>query len=820
MRIKSLVLVGYKRLLLKNVTYFKYTPTADCQLILGTNGSGKSSVMRELSPLPANPTDYLPDGYKEIIIEDGGCVYICTSTFGRKAEHSFYKDTVNLNPGGTITVQRDLVKRWFGLDDELFKLLIGATSFTSMPALKRRDWIMRLSGNDLSYAMRVFGKLKTQLRDAQGVAKHMTKRLGEESDKLPNPDEVDRLRVICEETKDELTLLMENKDANVGDKRSIQTNITRLTAELESVSKAICKAHVPVDRYTDIESVDNEILAVKLHTSGLQQRLDVYHTEYAKYEDIITALSRVDTHGLEELDLKIGLKRRELSRLASQLTRPLADYGTESDTYGVEALIPALVDVLSEMPANREQRFNVNERNIVNDALTNARRQFDEHAVTIGKLRHAMEHARTGTQHNCPKCGFGFIAGDRQTPIAELETKLQTLSLAQQQSNDCIAMHVQFLDEYGVYQTYARQLTQLSTTYAYLTVFWDSFRSKWNQGISPKTYVSEALQWATQAAIARQYLTLSKELTEHEAAYNALQANNELGVASIHARVAEIQHELYCTGEAIEANRVQIKELEVIKRCFVNLQQNTDKLTTCYKQLSMQIDEFVKAVRNETFSDLIRERQSLLANTENVFYKAVRAQALIDDLKQSKAEAALDAEAWAILIQELSPSEGLIADQVNIFMQCFIDNINSIIEAIWTYDLKVLACGLDGAELDYKFPMSVALGAQDVDDISEGSTAQVAGVNFAFKLVTMLFLGLEHYPLYLDELAPSLDEQHRINITVFVKQFLEMRKCDSLFMISHYLALHGSFSNVEVCVMDASNIITLPAQYNQHVVIK
>jgi DNA repair exonuclease SbcCD ATPase subunit len=58
MKILKLILRGYTRLQLKQITEFVYTPTDSIQIIIGTNGSGKSSILEELSPLPADSKYY------------------------------------------------------------------------------------------------------------------------------------------------------------------------------------------------------------------------------------------------------------------------------------------------------------------------------------------------------------------------------------------------------------------------------------------------------------------------------------------------------------------------------------------------------------------------------------------------------------------------------------------------------------------------------------------------------------------------------------------------------------------------------------------
>ena len=69
MKYTKLILFRCVRLRLKNIEYFEMNPSEPVQLILGTNGSGKSSIMMELSPLPSEASDYRDGGYKEIHIE-------------------------------------------------------------------------------------------------------------------------------------------------------------------------------------------------------------------------------------------------------------------------------------------------------------------------------------------------------------------------------------------------------------------------------------------------------------------------------------------------------------------------------------------------------------------------------------------------------------------------------------------------------------------------------------------------------------------------------------------------------------------------------
>ena len=180
MRITNIELTGYKRLSLTHIHYLSMTMTEKVIFILGTNGSGKSSLLKELSPLPAHSAQFEKDGSKCIEIDHLGFHYILKSDFSTnkhtliKQQRSETGDIVfedNLNPGGTQTVQRELVKKEFGITQELHDLFTGQIKFHRMSVAERRKWFTLFSQSDYTYALAIYQKFKDSLRDAQANLK-------------------------------------------------------------------------------------------------------------------------------------------------------------------------------------------------------------------------------------------------------------------------------------------------------------------------------------------------------------------------------------------------------------------------------------------------------------------------------------------------------------------------------------------------------------------------------------------------------------------------------------------------------------------------
>lgn len=120
-------------------------------------------------------------------------------------------------------------------------------------------------------------------------------------------------------------------------------------------------------------------------------------------------------------------------------------------------------------------------------------------------------------------------------------------------------------------------------------------------------------------------------------------------------------------------------------------------------------------------------------------------------------------------------NRGLISKYIQNFLDVFIEDVNLVIDEIYrTSPLEVLSCGVDSkAEVTCKFPLSVNDGYLVTPDINEASDGQKDIIDFAFRMVVGQYLGLNDYPLYLDELAPTLDEQHRENLTRYVNNLMK-----------------------------------------------
>ena len=92
MTLKSLELHEYARFPLDGMRGIRINPSSPVQIILGTNGSGKSALLSQCNPLPAEPGDFddptgkRGKGRKVYETVRGGKHYLLISDYSKKQQ--------------------------------------------------------------------------------------------------------------------------------------------------------------------------------------------------------------------------------------------------------------------------------------------------------------------------------------------------------------------------------------------------------------------------------------------------------------------------------------------------------------------------------------------------------------------------------------------------------------------------------------------------------------------------------------------------------------------------------------------------------------
>ncbi len=839
MRYDALILKGFKRFALNQVSHFEIRPTEQVQLILGTNGSGKSSLLGELTPLPANPADYLKDGRKQIHIVSRGHTYICTSDFAIKQIHSFMKDGEELNPGGTGTVQKELCRQEFGVTPEIHELETGLIRLTDLGPSQRRMWFTQLSDVSYDYAIGVFNKLREEYNAAKYSLKEDKKRLVVEQTKIITEEEQRQLMLDVQQLHGELSQLLEMRAPIERPLADIQREMQTADSGLLTLSKVLLNIRVesPAHLYrndwgelerlefTSTEQVDDHIDDLRQQIAAQEAVLAKLYQDHVKQSETVAILKKQGSEGVESLQKKITAAQGERNDILAKRRLGLEGFTPYASLQMLDNIEHDLSAVLSELPINDEGQYS-------SQALSDHRRALEKHTPLLkqaqnllaqlqAKAQHAKEHKEKGTI-TCPNCRHSFVNGFSPEALEVLGKHIDQAVIEVERVELMISIEQTGANLQQSYGDLYRQFIQIVRMSPNLTPFWDKVTEL---GIA-KTAPKKILSMLEQLRFDLQRTDEAQQVEERIGELRKLQEQaaqvGDQNLTDASEKLLNLTLEVEALTKSLTRCRKDLVDFQNYRRQLaeaLRLQQEIMKTGARYDALT---HEAVETLRRTTILQCIQQTQSALARKEETLNTLKQQQAIVENLAATIARRTKEEEALKHVVRELSPTDGLIAEGLLGFIKQFTHEMNSLIRKIWAYPLEVQPCGIAnerGAELDYKFPLVVGSKDNIISDVSRGSSGMQEIIDLAWKVISLKYLGLEHGALLLDEFGKTLDLEHRTAAIMAIKTLMETKPFTQLFMISHYESHYGAFTNAQVCVLDARNIAT-PKVFNQHVVIQ
>ncbi len=833
MFIESITLIDYRPFLLRGIkkVYLKFSSIY--QLIIGTNNSGKSSLLRQLTPLPAVASDFATGGSKEIIISHMRNTFRLLSTFTDKGpKHFFYiNDGDNVNNGFTLTGQKQLVEEFFGIKSDIFDILLGSTTFTSMTPLQRRDILLNISKMNLDYAMEVYDKLKIKNRESIQLLKHFRKRFDEVHSSLPSKEVIIEIENKVNKLNQEFLDLHVSKFKDVDGLEATKNALLDLDNTIKTMlTKVQTMSYTTVSKKEFLTNAVGELqLLISNRESRKKEVISSLNKLLEEKEELKNILNDV-RKALQFGDTDLCHRRDELQSNYDSLKTSFNI--KEEDVKNSEAIAIAftsimddVVDILSTIPPNVNGIYNRQQVIDSQEELSKLRSQVANLKITIDKASHFLEHVETSEKTKCPKCEHTWVVGLDEATILTTIHKLEQAKATIGLSSARIEELEKYLEKSEEYFSCIRRLNRHSKSTPILKTLWNDIADNWDAAAN----IPAALQTVSNFTLYKNALitmnNIKVELMQIEEALKVINSDKMLTynlAVDKDVIVAEQIEEHIATVEFITS---EVKEINKIISARQNADNINNKLTSAMSSYCKVAENIDKCLFNATIDNTIETVRTELSKLVIDLNDAKNSTAVLDKIKEELQSAQIEHDTSKLLSKLLSPVDGLIAEQLQLFINNFVSQINYVISKVWTHDFYLLPPSKENGieesvKLDYIFPMKIKAGVFPIKDISIGSSSQIDIINFAFRLVVMLYLNLSDYPLYLDELAPSLDETHRAKIIAFVKEYIEAKQCSQMFMISHYVTNHGGFTHAEVCVTDDTNIITLPKIYNKHVVFE
>jgi len=828
MRIKYLELYHYQRLKNKGINRIKLDFTEVIQVIIGANGMGKSSLMREISPLPPDNGDYVKGGTKHVIIEHKGAFYELMSICGTPSRHSFKCNDVELNESKNLSAQKELVEVHFGYTGEIHELLLGlvnGVSFTTMSPAKRKEWLMALYPNDLTYITDLHDKFKTMLRDAKGGIRTSSTHLSGLYDQRGNGTNLEEMQQRIDhlqQRRDKIARLVSEQLTS----ENHQGNIDRTYVDLQRLVNNHRNPIALQGSYRDRE----HIVELINETNGNLQQLEYAYqthskelTELANNEVFKQAATAEDKERLEaqQRQLSEQLERDKtdwaiaVSNYSDFALWPIITGLNEFDQRNLISVAPGLLELLVALHPMDDEEVTLRRYDAVVKLKYELGPELEKQTDIVNRISHKLNHLESADRTECPNCSHRWLPG---VSTQQLEEFRQRKAVEQQKLDDLTARMAKcdhYINTYAIWYAAASQFTRYMVGHPNL------------EGLH-QWLTEQRVLYVGGTSFARELMAIINALpTEHsirnvtaelEQLANRLKMFDSDAIEWHKRRYQEHEDAL---NRVIEQRRAANQDLQRLNRDLQtadDAQRMVNELQRQKGYIVSQVGQFahqtLTSIANNEHRQLGDEQRALttqLFNSRSLEGSITSTEQHIELMRQQE-------EVLKLLVKATSPTEGLIAEQLSEFIECFMGNMNAEIDEIWDDVLQIKPCNLENGSLSYKFPLLSGEYDCETADISESSTGESQLINWVFRLVVMEYLGFNEYPLYGDEIGANFDEKHRPRLMEFLKKCASSGKYSQIFLISHYIAQHGVLTHAEVCALSTDGV-ALPERYNEHVVM-
>lgn len=825
MRITLLELVDFKCLFKSNIQHFKFKPSEVYQLILGTNGSGKSSVMSELTPWPSDPNDFTKEGYKAIELVARGSKYRLTSEFRKKVTHTFEKDGEELNPGGTTSVQKQLCTQHFGVTQETQDLLMDRERFTKMKPAEKRQWFTRLSDTNYDFAIDVYNKLSKEGRDVEGDLRRTKSRLVTEIEKVITKEEEERLEIEVNALDDEIKRLLSEHNPRFDKPHTFAEKRAKHLEKIAQFALKILKTQIVAPEGSTancIQDIDDIVYDLNTKLSTHEGELNIHVKTHDKLDKAVNALRQAGAEGITALRNKLEPLRAERDSWYKKQRLQLVIPNPEEAQRALETVWDSLEACFDALPPNEDRRYSQGRLVQLREGREARTKDIDQGRLNIAKLvarREHMEAHKAQAGLTCPKCHHSWVSGFSDEHYAKCIANIETLS----EANKLLEQEVSEIDEQidGVvnYANTYREFTRISQNWPALMPLWDYLAEEKLVINFPSKAKGVLSIFQADLVHAQSAVRCERELEEIQRIISAASESEDENLEDALDELATVEALVHEITDRIQTIRKQISLYAGYKYQLAEVGEANVTIIRMMEESQTHTEQEIEASYHQLLSSMISNATHTMVKKRDSLQNVRQQRAVVRALEQQIEDATADDQAYKALIKELSPKEGLIAEGLLGFIRNFTGQMNHLIHKIWTYPLQVRPCGgeVEGsADLDYKFPMMVSSKTNIVPDVNRGSSGQQEIVNLAFKVVSMRYMDMADFPLFLDEFGASFDEAHRNSAMSVVKTLMEQQSFSQLFMVSHYEGNHGALTNAEVMVLCPQNI-TVPAKYNQHV---
>lgn len=789
-------------------------------IILGRNGYGKTTLLKELSQLPPDNADYDEGGYKEVHHKDDRGYFILKSHTGKNSTHEFILNGKNLNEGQTLTVQKDLVKNYFGVTQNVFNIISGLYTqfkFSTLTTNRRKEFLMSVNPNDTSYGLKIFERLKSNYNTTRGALKNQRQRLVVEEQRLKDlaSMSVEELNLEISKfegiIKEALILHGSLQHIKQHETRELREKIANITSRVIGVSSTITEP--------------KDMLQHRLERC--ERRLESSFNLKTRYQAMLDEVLRQldgntnDNANLENYEKELNVIKTKLVQAEEDALEHAEFFGRHPllgkyhDNKEFSYIIDDLLSGIQSVHKSNDEEISSRKYLTTKDLLKSQTEELNKINNTIKEINHLLEHYNKADNVVCPQCTTNFKVGFDRT---EIEKKKQSLVLLHQKK-----------------ESLENNITKL-TDYVNDNEMWFETMGSLHRFIKRTNFTEDLLELikefkvglTTQSVLVNMLENLKlyqAELStieylgnEHDALENKVNFLKGAPVQEMFARAGHLRDTLGDLSAGIIKTQREIAKIKSDIETIDAYDLHVVQLDNLIHELKAKLEENgkykIKLEVERAVNELTPRKDKLVADL-------IRAQSLnsvVDNIRENIEQLEKREKHLLLLMNGLSPVKGLIGKLMNDFLKSLIANMNAIIKPVWSDRLNVLNCSVekkdDTTELNYSFPVVSGDSPKPNADVAFCSGGEREIIDFVFRVVILRYINKRAgLPLIMDEIGTPFDELHRARFCSFIDEQIRLDKLPQLFMVSHYWSEYTMFTDANIIALNTEGL-NIPSKVN------
>lgn len=815
-------------------------------LLIGKNGSGKTSILSNMHPFPyvetgdiRNSQDLIlkdKEGRKELDIQDGDTTYKIDIHYQlvrdkRQTRCFIYKNGIALNPTGLVRSYYDVLKTEFNIDPSLLRIIrLGpnVADLISMKATERKDFISGFLSD-----VEVYDRLFAVARDESIYLRSQLKVITTNYDKIDHISTLEHERTKCDQNIKALGERINQYISNLAVLTNEAQNTAMSSKEIDeafadyndikktlSMYNSVDDKKGLINKYneltSDIDKSDSELVQKSNHVKSLNASLvDVERriNEYKKKLEILQANSvdgNIDDaissyeEKLQAVDCKPTIAQPERYELILSLWKDVLD------------MIESISDIHVFNTYKKYMAYSV-EDTVVDDIMDGIDKQIsklEKQIAVMGLGSYVYKDLISGMVLYVPE----GCTDPQSCPFYQAVNSLGSMNTSEQSSlADMLQIYKTAKDRIYTLRMISKNISAINNfnTEIYISfgqILGDmvSFKSDGIRKID--TEIQEVLSQSRDFALAETYRSKLAELRQRKkdldsvGVLSIIQDEMETLSKQKDSLIGEISDEEGSIDTLSQANQELMTERLLIEPGYQAVIDYTSNLAK-YTEIQQRYEK-AKVVES-VMDDLSRKIKNVSVQIESLKNSRDDENSrMIDLVHKIKTKESLEKQ--MDIIQERFSYVELVRDALSstkgiplVFIQLYLKNIqilaNSIIHSMFSDDEIQLK---DFIITDKEFSIPYIVNGIEVADVSYSSQGERATIVLALSFALLHQMMGRYNILLLDEIDSALYKDNRRRFIKIVEEQMKLVGCEQAFMITH----NNLFENYPVDIILTSDL--------------